>query len=189
MKSFPHDDKPVKAVTRLITPDTQNAKEKFADAMAHDEVVMYTGHGRYGTGPDFDHYDSAKDNFRIGDKTRQNTMALGENDLQKTKLTKDYQLMFFDGCNTKFYMDDLRSWKAQGKDTKNLDVIGANTELSWGTSAQDVLAVTNGLTAGRSIDDIKRDLNQINNKGPNDKMKDKFMANGFEDNSVATHVK
>src|SRR5205814_2266808 len=54
VKKFEHGGKPVTAVTRLITPDTPNAKQHFADAVAHDSVVMYTGHGRYGSGPDFD---------------------------------------------------------------------------------------------------------------------------------------
>jgi len=175
VKHFQHGGKDVTAVTRLITPETPNAKQKFADAMANDEVVMYTGHGRYGSGPDFDDIKSPAGNFRIGDPFEKGHVTLGENDLAKTKMTKGYQLMFFDGCNTKYYMDDLRT-KAKGKDTSNLDVIGANTELPWSTSATDILAVTQGITDGASINDIKTRLNANNAGGP---VKDKFLADGF----------
>lgn len=185
VKKFQHNGKDVTAVTRLITPDTPNAKAKFSDAMNNDEVVMYTGHGRYGSGPDFDHKDSTAGNYRIGDPYEAGHVKLGANDLKKADMTKGYQLMFFDGCNTKLYMDDIRT-KAKGKDTSNLDVIGANTELSWGTSAADVLSVTGNLTQGKSIDEIKADLNRINAGGD---VKDKFLADGFKDNAVQSHIR
>lgn len=188
VKKFQHHGKDVTAVTRLITASTPNAKEKFAQAMNTDEVVMYTGHGRYGSGPDFDDIKSTKGNYVIGQPFEAGHVKIGENDLKKANMTKDYQLVFFDGCNTKYYLDDIRT-KAKGKDSSNLDVIGANTELSWGTSADDVLAVTGGLTSGQSIDDIKSELNRINTEGPNDKVKDKFLFDGFKDNAVQSHVR
>ncbi len=34
-------------------------------------------------------------------------------------------------------------------DSKNMDIVGANTTLDWDTSAKDILAMNEGLTTGR----------------------------------------
>ncbi len=181
VKKFEYKGKEVVAATKLITPDTPNAKEKFAKAMNEDEVVMYTGHGRVGSGPDFDDKHDAKGNYVIGKPTEQNYVTLGDNDLKKAKMTNEYQLLFFDGCNTKHYLDDLRSIP-KNKDSKNMDIVGANTTLDWDTSSTDVLAMNEGLTSGRSINDIQSNLEAANRKGPKDKTK-RFLADGFSDNT------
>ena len=181
VKRFQHNGRDVTALTRLITPETPNARDRFADAMANDEVVVYSGHGRYGSGPDFDDINSAAGNYRIGDPSERGKVALGQNDLRRTQFTNGYQLMFFDGCNTRGYLDDMRSSRVQGKNTSNLDIIASNTSLSWGTSAQDVLALTGGLTQGQSIDQIRGELNRINAGGD---MQQKFTVDGFQDNAV-----
>ena len=59
-KTFKHDGKDVTSVVKLITPDTPQAKDKFAKAMGESEMVIYSGHGRYGSGPDFDPITSPK---------------------------------------------------------------------------------------------------------------------------------
>src|SRR5205823_5048982 len=76
VKQFQYGGKDVTAVTRLITSDTPNAKQRFVDAVEHDEVVMYTGHGRYGSGPDFDDINSPAGNFHIGDPWKPDHVAL-----------------------------------------------------------------------------------------------------------------
>ena len=53
-KKFVYNGKDVQSIVKLITPSTPHAKEKFATAMGSSEVVLYGGHGRYGSGPDFD---------------------------------------------------------------------------------------------------------------------------------------
>lgn len=180
VKTFQHQGKDVQGVVKVLTPDTPNAKEKFAKAMNEDEVVMYTGHGRVGSGPDFDDKHSAAGNYVIGKPTVANYATLGENDLKKAKLTNDYQLFFFDGCNTKHYVDDLRSIP-KNKDSKNLDIVGANTELSWSTSSADVLTMLDGVEGGKSMNEIQSNLEVINKEGPKDKHKH-FMTDGFQDN-------
>jgi peptidoglycan hydrolase-like protein with peptidoglycan-binding domain len=180
VKSYQYKGKDVQSVVKLITPDTPNAKQKFAEAMNSDEVVMYSGHGRVGSGPDFDDKHSAAGNYVIGKPTVKNYAALGDNDLKKAKLTNDYQLMFFDGCNTKHYVDDLRAIP-KNKDSKNLDIVGANTELSWSTSSADVLAMLDGVEGAKSMNEIQADLEKLNKEGPHDKKKH-FMTDGFQDN-------
>ncbi len=186
VKTFQHNGKDVRAVTRLITPDTPNAKQKFAEATANDEVVLYGGHGRYGSGPDFDDKHSAAGNFRIGDPYESGKVTLGQNDLSRTSMTKDYQLMFFRGCTTNLYLDDLRG-KARGKNAENLDVIATNTVLYWDDTANDILAVTGGLTSGQSIDELKSQLNANNVFNKPGEMHDKFTFDGFQQNAVQSH--
>ncbi len=180
VKDFKHEGKDVHAVVKLVTPDTPAPKDHFGKAMAGDEVVIYSGHGRVGSGPDFDDKHDPSGNFVIGKPYLKNYVSLGENDLKKTSMTNDYQLMFFDGCNTKLYLDDLRGIP-KNKDSSNLDIVGANTELDWDTSASDVTTFIDGLTDGKSINEIKHDLNEGNKTGPRDRTQH-FLSDGFQDN-------
>jgi peptidoglycan hydrolase-like protein with peptidoglycan-binding domain len=179
-KTFKHDGKDVTSVVKLITPDTPQAKDKFAKAMGESEMVIYSGHGRYGSGPDFDPINSAKGNFVIGKPYEAGHVALnkGQTDLQKTTMTKDYQIMLFDGCTTNYYLDDLR--RAPGKDSKNLDLVVSTGTLSWSTGTTDVMKMLDGVTAGESINQIKSDLEDINRE-PGSK-KQLWKVDGFNDN-------
>ena len=179
-KTFKHDGKDVTSVVKLITPDTPQAKDKFAKAMGESEMVIYSGHGRYGSGPDFDPITSAKGNFVIGKPYEAGHVALnkGQTDLQKTAMTKDYQLMLFDACTTNYYLDDLR--RVPGKDSKNLDLVVSTGTLSWSTGTTDVLRMLDGVTAGESINQIKSDLEDINRK-PGSKGQ-LWKVDGFNDN-------
>ena len=166
-----------KVVLELITPDTQNAKDRFARALGTDELVMYGGHGRYGSGPDFDDIHSPDGNFVIGQPFEPGHVTLGANDLQAAPLTKDYQLMFFDGCNTFRYFDDLRT-RTPGKTTKNLDVIGSNTELYWNVTAANLLAVLDGVSEQQNLEQLGNALDAVNRP---DQLH-AFRGDGFEDN-------
>ena len=181
-KTFKYDGKDVTSVVKLITADTPQAQDKFAKAMGESETVIYSGHGRYGSGPDFDDINSPKGNYVIGKPYEAGHVALnkGQTDLQKTSMTKDYQLMMFDACTTSHYVDDLR--RAPGKDSKNLDLVVSNGLLPWTTASTDVLRMLDGVTGGQSINEIKSDLEDINkepgSKGP------MWKVDGFNDNQV-----
>jgi hypothetical protein len=179
-KTFKYGGKDVTSVVRLITADTPQAKDKFAKAMGESEMVVYSGHGRYGSGPDFDDIKSPKGNFVIGKPYEAGHVALnkGKTDLQKTAMTKDYQLMMFDGCTTFHYVDDLRA--APGKDSKNLDLVVSTGLLPWSTGSADVLRMLDGVTEGQSINEVKAGLEEIN-KEPGSKTQ-LWRADGFNDN-------
>jgi peptidoglycan hydrolase-like protein with peptidoglycan-binding domain len=179
-KTIKHNGKDVTSVVKLITADTPQAKEKFAKAMGGSEMVIYSGHGRYGSGPDFDDIKSAKGNFVIGKPYEAGHVALnkGQTDLQKTAMTKDYQLMMFDGCTTFHYADDLR--RAPGKDSKNLDLVVSTGLLPWSTGSADVLRMLDGVSDGQSINEIKAGLEDIN-KEPGQKTQ-LWKVDGFNDN-------
>jgi peptidoglycan hydrolase-like protein with peptidoglycan-binding domain len=178
-KTFQYNGKEVTSVVKLITRDTPQAKDQFAKAMASSEMVIYSGHGRYGSGPDFDDIKSPKGNFVIGKPYEAGHVALnkGQTDLQKTAMTKDYQLMMFDGCTTFHYLNGLRA--VPGKDSKNLDLVVSTGLLPWTTGSSDVLRMLDGVTKGQSINEIKAGLEDLNQeKGKMNQWK----ADGFEDN-------
>jgi peptidoglycan hydrolase-like protein with peptidoglycan-binding domain len=178
-KTFQYNGKDVTSVVKLITRDTPQAKDQFAKAMASSEMVIYSGHGRYGSGPDFDDIKSPKGNFVIGKPYEAGHVALnkGQTDLQKTAMTKDYQLMMFDGCTTFHYLNGLRA--VPGKDSKNLDLVVSTGLLPWTTGSSDVLRMLDGVTKGQSINEIKAGLEDLNQeKGKMNQWK----ADGFEDN-------
>ena len=179
-KPFSHEGKDVKALVKLVDRNTPGAKDKFADGMKHDDLVLYSGHGRRGSGPDFDHANSAAGNYVIGKPTEGGHYTLGKNDLDRPGALSDgYQMMFFDACNTDGYLDDLRS-RPGNKSNGNLDVLASTTELPWSTSKGDVLNTLDGVMGGKSIQDIKSSLDARNaepGKGP------AFVADGFRTNT------
>ncbi len=169
-----------RVILELITADTDHAKARFADAMRASEFVLYGGHGRYGSGPDFDDIHSPEGNFVIGPPFEPGHVTLGPNDLSAAPLTTAYQLLFFDGCNTFHYFDDLRS-KTPGKTTKNLDVIGSTTELYWNVTAANLLTMLDGVTEQKNLQDLEHSLDAVNRNGPADQLR-YFRGDGFEDN-------
>lgn len=179
-RTLTRDGAPITVVLELITPEAPDAKQRFTAAMQRDELVMYGGHGRYGSGPDFDDIGSTAGNFVIGAPFEAGHVTLGANDLAKTPLPAHYQLMFFDGCNTYRYFDDLRN-KTPGKTTKNLDVLGSSTELYWNVTAQNLLAMLDGVTDGADLAELNDSLNAVNRQGPTDATQ-YFRGDGFEDN-------
>jgi peptidoglycan hydrolase-like protein with peptidoglycan-binding domain len=178
-KSFKHGGKDVTSVVNLITADTPQAKDKFAKAMGGSEMVIYAGHGRYGSGPDFDDIKSSKGNFVIGKPYEAGHVTLnrGKTDLQKTAMTKDYQLMMFSGCTTNRYLDDLRA--VPGKDSKNLDLLASNEVLYWPQMDSNAFQLLDGVEKGASINEIKAGLEDINKQQGKTQM---WKADGFNDN-------
>jgi hypothetical protein len=142
-------------------------------------MVIYGGHGRYGSGPDFDPIDSPKGNFVIGKPYKTGHLVLnnGPTDLQKTAMTKDYQLMLFAGCTTERYLDDLRA--VPGKDSKNLDLVVSTDRLPWLSTSADALRMLDGVTEGQSINEIKAGLEDINQKPGRAQV---WKVDGFNDN-------
>lgn len=178
-KTFQYKGKDIKSVVTLITPSTPNAKDKFARAVANSEVVLYGGHGRYGSGPDFDNISSTTGNFVIGNPYAPGhvTLPAGRTSLQQTQMTNNYQFMVFTGCTTHHYVDDLR--RQPGKNTENLDLMVTNKVLYWNNVSESVLTPLDGLTNGQSVNQIESRLEVINQDTGEP---DKWQSNGFGDN-------
>jgi peptidoglycan hydrolase-like protein with peptidoglycan-binding domain len=171
-------DAPV--VLELVTPETPNAKERFAEGMAGTELVLYGGHGRYGSGPDFDDLRSPDGNYVIGAATVDGVVTHGPNDLPETGFSSEYQLLFFSGCSTERYFDELRTLP-RGKTTKNLDLVGSTRELYWNETAANLFAVLDGVTQGQDLEQLGATLDRLNRFSPED-TRQFFRGDGFHDN-------
>lgn len=116
----------------------------FASFLSTKEIVIYSGHGRIGIGPDFDDEKSSKENFIVG----LNTVAHANNQLKlqnsphdkalrikyvkgmhsrkdnnlesitKKNLFREnlYQVWFFNACSSIDYLDEIRGkWSVKDK--------------------------------------------------------------------------
>ena len=93
-------------------------------------------------------------------------------------MTKDYQLMLFDGCTTNHYLDDLRAAPRQGQQEPRPRRIDRAAVL--GDRNHRRVKMLDGVTEGQSINEIKPDLEDINRE-PGSK-KQMWKADGFNDN-------
>ena len=154
---------------RLVSRHTADPEDRFADGLIQDSVCIYSGHARYGTGPDFDPIESTAENFVIGvgapqhlsgdlepgyDPHMNQVLAGVPNDLLTRRFDPDrYQLWAFVGCTTRHYLDELRTIVA-GKRTDNLDLVVSTRPIYWNDSAFYPLEIVRGLLRGRSINAI-----------------------------------
>ncbi len=199
-KSFkdPKTGKDIDSVIRLITPDSggKTARDSFKKAMEQDEVVLYNGHARYGTGPDFDHKYKGEGNFVIDEKgnkkhdkppakLKKSIKGRGS-DLDELKTKPKYQLLIMNGCSTEEYHHNLRNGdKFEGRDQGNTDIIGT-TQPTWvGTGAEHTLQFVNDVTNRRSNremldkhDRIEMDYSKSIGEDPKDGQH-AYMSDGF----------
>ncbi len=171
--TFSFNGQPVRAELALVDRDTPQAKQQFAQAMSKSSLVIYAGHARYGSGPDFDPITSPAGNFVLGPSYAPGHVTFGANDLAKTPMTSAYQLMFFDGCQTTDYLKDLRSIP-RNKNASNLDLVVSDAPINWGDAAQNVFVALDGVLQQRSIDEMQSSYERVNGVG--------YTADGFADN-------
>jgi peptidoglycan hydrolase-like protein with peptidoglycan-binding domain len=190
LKSFTHEGKEVKALVRYVDRYTEGHKDRFAQGFANDDLVLYGGHARYGSGPDFDDKESAAGNFVVGanaaghkngtltpsyDAAMRERLKGAGNDLEKAKMTDRYQMMFFSGCTTAHYLDELRGIPGN-KDRTNLDLVVSDEVLYWSRIGGNVLGTLDGVMGGKSMNDIHAQLTTYNNGAG-------FTYDGFGGNS------
>lgn len=187
-KSGGFDYKDVIVEVRFITPSTQNAKEEYAKGMSQDDISIYSGHARYGTGPDFDPGKSAAENFVIGvgsalhkagkikdppgedphwyagRRGMKQILDKRKNDLEKMeaegKLDKDkYQVWFFNACSTIQYLDELRDPGIAGSKTrKNLDLIGTVAPIYLDAEIKAAKAFILSILNSESLDQMMANM-------------------------------
>ncbi|MBI2569300.1 MAG: peptidoglycan-binding protein [Candidatus Schekmanbacteria bacterium] len=191
-RKLEHNGQEVNSVVRLMDEDTPNAVDRFSGSLQNADVVMYGGHARYGTGPDFDEKDSTAGNFVLGVNSslhrsgklkpgydaHMNQILRGQpNRLEGLDLPEDrYQLWYFNGCTTLNYLDEVRGL-AQGKDDTNLDVVGSRRPLLWNHVGTNLVTFLEGLQNRNTIGQITSSL-QTNEEGT----AGAFYTDGFGDN-------
>jgi peptidoglycan hydrolase-like protein with peptidoglycan-binding domain len=147
---------PGPVVVHLITPTTVDAARRFEQALVDSDVVIYAGHGRRGTGPDFDALGSPEGNYVIdADAPRAGgpmsslaaTVARSTHVLARTPFHRDhYQLLLLAACSSADYLRALRT-VADQKDTSNLDVLVTRRPLDPTEARRAVRGVLSGLLA------------------------------------------
>jgi hypothetical protein len=141
-------------------------RDRFKGALENDDVVMYTGHARAGTGPDFDPHDKTGGNYVMGKgkNAKYNKEIDGVlNQLDKTNFTDKKQVYLFWGCTTEH--DDQHLDKKLGKsgdaggrrDTKDITVSNQPVYSARGLIGtlaflRGMLAETDGATLKSLLD-------------------------------------
>ena len=163
--------KPVNMVVRVMSAKTPNAKSVFKDAMKNSDSVQYIGHGRYGSGPDFDAKESMKGNYVIGrayapymnNLMRQQRGEGAATDLSRTAFDGyRYQLIAFYGCKTKHYVDDLR--RVPNKDSSNLHMLATNQSITPTEATYHTNRTISGLARLDSFSSMVDDMNAKSGK-------------------------
>jgi peptidoglycan hydrolase-like protein with peptidoglycan-binding domain len=163
--------KDIDVIVRLVSYKDPDARNAFLEAMQKSDVSIYTGHGRYGSGPDFDEKSKGDGNIFINPEqtVRDSGTAHMYDELKKQKVKEalpgtafdqKYKIWFFDGCNTKHYMRPIRT-RAK-VDTRKTDVFGWGQEIGIDTTGEDVVSFIDGLIAMQSAQQLIDNLNKIN---------------------------
>lgn len=159
----------IEIIIEMMSEKTTSPKDKFGNYLTKKEITFYSGHARYGTGPDFDAKKSPAENFVIGvnsalhkrGKLKKGYNAAMNKVLQKRKNdleqlskagkfnAKQYQVWFLDACSTINYLDEIRGGLVKGKDRKNLRVFGTR-DLVWG----DPLPILKGILEMKTMEEI-----------------------------------
>lgn len=170
-----YETKQIDVIVRLITYKDPDVRKAFLEAMQTSDVTLYTGHGRYGSGPDFDINTSGAGNVLINPNPTvpdAGTKHMYE-ELKRQKVKQalpgmsfdqKYKIWFFDGCNTKHYMRSIRKLAKAG--TSKTDVFGWGRAIPADTTAEDVISFIDGLIAMQSAQELIDNLNKINKVNP-----------------------
>ncbi len=203
----PKTKKDVDSVVRVITPFTGGAKARasYEKALQEDEVVLYTGHARYGTGPDFDDIHNGEGNFVINEKGNKKHSKPPEKlkkaikgrgtDLDQLSKRPPYQVIVMQACSTTEYLDSMRDGsKFAGRNDTNTDIIATNNVTWVGASAEHNLGFLKGFTSRQSNRAMLDQHNEIEMNysrrigQPPDEHNNTFASSGFLNNAANTEV-
>lgn len=152
--------KRVEVKVKLLAPNAEAAngervRDKFREAIEKDDVTMYSGHARAGSGPDFDPTTSSAGNYKMGlgyDAGYNAGLAKTENQLDKTTLTDKEQLWVFSACQSQNYKPhlDKKLAKQDADVRKSKTIIYTSKDVPGQSGVFGTLAVLRGLIAEES---------------------------------------
>ncbi|MEK6337406.1 MAG: DUF4157 domain-containing protein [Acidobacteriota bacterium] len=174
---------PIDLEFNIIHAGSATPKKTYAEFLSTKELVIYSGHARYGTGPDFDDKKTVKENFIIGVNSalhkagkltsgydaHMNKILDGyANDLEAMskagKIDPDkYQVWFFNACSSINYLDEVRKGLVTDKGGKtkskaNLRFVGTTESIY-----SDALKIVDSILNMKTIEQIINIMN-INEK-------------------------
>lgn len=166
----------------LVVPG-EGAASEFRQGLSQDEITIYTGHARYGSGPDFDAKSSPLENFRIGidaalqaagrrtrvEEARHHGVAIDEeHDLLEMTQSGDfdpnrYRVLFFNACTSMAYLDEIREHIGG---PENVDVVATRNPSMFSTldtavGLQETQRFLEGIFTTESIESVINSLNEI----------------------------
>lgn len=160
----------VTVLIRLFAFLRNRGKNTFLEAMQRSDITIYSGHGRYGSGPDFYNKGSAAGKLWINPNLT--VLAPGakkmydflhqqkvEQPLATHEFNDKYKLWFFDGCNTAHYMIPIRN--KYNISHKTTDVIAWKKEVYVAHLSDDVKSFIQEILQGNSLQQIISKLNDI----------------------------
>jgi Domain of unknown function (DUF4157) len=164
----------IDVVFNIISATSATPKKTYTEFLSQQELVIYSGHARYGTGPDFDEKKSVKENFIIGVNSalhkagkltpgynaHMNKILEGYgNDLEAMskagKFDPDkYQVWFFNACSSINYLDEVRKGLVTAKSGKikskaNLRFVGTRYSVS-----SDAMKIVDSILKMKTMDEI-----------------------------------
>ena len=178
---------PIQIVIEITYAQNDNPKKTYSRFLSEKEIAIYSGHARYGTGPDFDSKKSVKENFIIGvnsalhkagklkkgyDREMNAILKGAANSLEEMSNSgqfdpNKYQVWFMNACTSANYLDEIRNGLVTDKSgTKksrtNLRFVGTNSEIST-----DAVAMVQALIYLKSMDEIIAAMNASEDRSRN----------------------
>jgi hypothetical protein len=165
---------PVEVVFNIISAESTTPKKTYTEFLSAEDIDIYSGQARYGTGPDFDAKKSVKENFIIGVNSalhkagklskgydaHMNKILEGYgNDLEAMskagKIDPDkYQVWFFNACSSINYLDEIRRGlvtdkRGRIKSKANLRFMGTKESIY-----SDAVKIVDGILNMKTMDEI-----------------------------------
>lgn len=168
---FKYKDRNIVILIRFLGSLTARVTMRniFVETMIRSDVTIYSGHGRYGTGPDFFMKHSSEGKIPINLKPELGDAEAREFyrrypsqelPLSYTDHERKYKIWFFDGCNTAQYFPSLR--EENHISAKQTDTLAWGKEIAISTTSKDVIAFLELIISQTSVQEIVEKLNDIN---------------------------
>lgn len=159
----------IEVIVDVTWSSKSKPKDTYGDFLGNKEISIYSGHARYGTGPDFDAKDKTAGNFKIGkgynshmnDILKNNSNDLKAMSKQGEFDLKSYQVWFFNACSSNQYLDEIRKGHVtdksgkNNKSRKNLRFMGTKHSIE-----SDPLPILKGVLNMKTMDEIIASMNK-----------------------------
>lgn len=180
-------DVEIDIIIECISENSSGAKATFGEFLTEKEITLYSGHARYGTGPDFDENKSVSENFVIGVNSalhaagkltkgynrEKNELLRGRaNDLEALskagKFDPDlYQVWFMNACSSINYLDEIRG----GLVTDSVGKKKSKENLRFMGTSKSIYADSIPIIKGLLDMDTMEEIIEAMNKYESDKVK------------------
>jgi hypothetical protein len=144
---------------------TAYAKKAFADGLAHDPLVIYSGHSREGHGPDFGPYHSKIGKFPI---------QAGA--LENVKFESTESLLYLNSCSSAEHFaaavekraSELRTHSPKKREPRGLTMIGNSEMEYWANNSAMNTRLIVGLLEGQCPEELAAQMAANRILRPND---------------------